>query len=58
MEDGKYARSELLDYLIEEKNAIKKEFVFSKKIIKEFQDTIVYNWYKLLNPLQLPKGFR
>ena len=40
MEDGKYAKSELLDYLIEEKNAINKELVFSKKLIKEFQDTI------------------
>ena len=40
MEDGKYAKSELLDHLIEEKNAIKKELLFSKKIIKEFQDTI------------------
>jgi len=40
MEDGKYAKSELLDYLIEEKNAVKKELLFSKKTIKEFQDTI------------------
>ena len=40
MEDGKYAKSELLDYLIEEKNAINKELLFSKKTIKEFEDTI------------------
>ncbi len=40
MEDGKYAKSELLDHLIEEKNAINKELLFSKKSIKKFQDTI------------------
>jgi len=40
MEEGKYAKSDLLDYLIEEKNAINKELIFSKKLIKEFQDTI------------------
>ena len=40
MEDGKYAKSELLDHLIEEKNVINKELLFSKKTIKEFQDTI------------------
>ncbi len=40
MEVGKYAKSELLDHLIEEKNAINKELVFSKKLIKEFQETI------------------
>ena len=40
MEDGKYAKSELLDHLIEEKNVINKELLFTKKTIKEFQDTI------------------
>ena len=40
MEDGKYAKSELLDHLIEEKNAVNKELLFSKKTIKEFEDTI------------------
>jgi len=40
MEDGKYTKSELLDHLIEEKNAINKELLFSKKTVKEFQDTI------------------
>jgi len=40
MEDGKYAKSELLDYLIEEKNAINKELIFSKKLVKVFRDTI------------------
>ena len=40
MEDGKYTKSELLDYLIEEKNVINKELLFSKKTVKEFQDTI------------------
>lgn len=39
-EAGKYAKSKLLDHLIEEKNAINKELVLSKKLIKEFQTTI------------------
>jgi len=40
MEDGKYAKSELLDYFIREKNNIDKKLVFSKRVIKEFQSTI------------------
>ena len=40
MEGGKYAKSGLLDHLIKEKYAIKKELLFSKRVIKELQDTI------------------
>ena len=40
MKDGRYEKSELLNHLIEEKNAINKELLFSKKTIKEFEDTI------------------
>ena len=39
-DSNKYAKTKLLDHLIEEKYAIKKELVISKKIIKEFQDMI------------------
>ena len=39
-DSNKYAKSELLDHLIEAKHAIKKELVISKKTIKEFQDII------------------
>ncbi len=39
-DSNKYAKSELLDNLIEAKHVIKKELVISKKIIKEFQETI------------------
>lgn len=40
MESGQYAKSEVLDYLVEEQNAINKELVLSKKLLKEFQDTM------------------
>ena len=40
MENGKYAKGELLGHLIKEKHAIKKELLFSKRVIKELQDTI------------------
>ena len=40
MEGGKYAKSKLLDHLIEEKHAIKKELVLSKRVVKDFQNMI------------------
>jgi hypothetical protein len=42
-EENKFSKSELLDILIDEKHAINKDLVLSKKLVKTFQDEIRKN---------------